>query len=303
MIRRVAYPFLVLPDSVIEFTGWLIGDPELPLTPATEMLENWDYARDLEVSAGVSLDWKGAAQALQLPADDLRLKLLLIAGTGTGKFPRRQDRIREIVIDSGSPQATLSAAIPGYALSGRLRLSLVMLLEAPILPEAKLAPSVRGSRLWTASQDILLEDGGSSRFPIETVSFSRVFKGQPQENAPWYLHWRPNVLNADFSGGVRLYVNSDRQEVLVRFVEGDGPTLQAMLGDVVSQMAASVLDQEESMEALAECEEGTVGAQIRGWLGLAFPGQSLSSIRAMRDRIPGRFRAAILAASDLGVSQ
>jgi hypothetical protein len=134
------------------------------------------------------------------------------------------------------------------------------------------------------------------------VSFSRYFKGQPQEAAPWYLHWQPNSLQTDFSGSVRLFVNSDREEVASRIVEGDGPTLQAVLGDVMSQMAASVLDKHDYADLLAECEEGSVGRQIQNWLDIAFPGQEVSSIRAMRDRFPGRFHATLLAAADMGVS-
>lgn len=303
MNSRVAFPFLVLPESAVDFKGWMIGDPGQPLQPAGDILENWDYARDLEASAHISLDWPMVAGALQLPASELRLKVVLVVGTGTGRFPRRQDRLRELILDAGTPVAKLSSIIPGHSLSGRLKLSLLVLLDGPTESGMKLSPVTRGSRLWSATHDILIEDGGASRFPMETLSFSRAFKGQPQENAPWYLHWRPNALSADFSGGVRLYVNSDREEVLVRFVAGDGPTLQAMLGDVISQMTASVLDQDDVGEVLAESEAGSVGAQIRGWLSLAFPDQDLSGIRAMRDQIPGRFRAAILAAADLGRSE
>jgi hypothetical protein len=72
------------------------------------------------------------------------------------------------------------------------------------------------------------------------------------------------------------------------------------MADVVSQMAGSILDQEDVDEVLAECDEGSVGSQIRHWVELAFPGQQLASVKALRDQNPGVFRAAILAASDPG---
>ena len=57
MNSRVAFPFLVLPSDSIRFDGWMIGDPGQPLHPAGSILENWDYARDLEVYALVAIDW------------------------------------------------------------------------------------------------------------------------------------------------------------------------------------------------------------------------------------------------------
>lgn len=300
MNPRVAFPFLLLPDDAVRFDGWLIGDPGQPLQPANELLENWDYARDLEVAATVAFDWRSASAGLQLPADRLRLSLSLVAGTGTGHLPRRQDRLAEIIVDQSSDEVHLSGILPGMLLSGRLRLSLIATLDAPCDAGTVLSPKLRGARLWDSQHDILIEDGGDSRFPVETVSFSQLFKGKPQERAPWYLHWRPGALQTDFSGGIRLYVNSDRPEILARFAAGDGPTLQAIMGDVVSQMVASALDQEDAAEVLQDCDEGSAGRQIRQWLDLGFPGQETASIKALRDQNPGAFRAAILAASDMG---
>lgn len=300
MNTRVAFPFLVLPDEAVRVDRWMIGDRGEPLKDIANILENWDYARDLEVDSVVLIDWELCAEALQLPSDQLQLRVALLAGTGTGNLPRRQDRLFEKVVDSTASEVQLVSVILGQTLSGRLRLSLQISLEEPTDTGSALSPRVRGARLWESHADILIEDGGDSRFPVESMSFSLNFKGQPQEAAPWYLHWQPNALQADFSGSVRLFVNSDRGEIAARFAEGDGPTLQAMLGDVISQMTASILDQDDCADLLVECEEGSVGRQVQGWLDMAFPGQDVSSIRAMRDRFPGRFHAAILAASDMG---
>ncbi|MBF6025347.1 hypothetical protein [Lysobacter niastensis] len=303
MSSRIAFPFLVLPDGVVSFGGWMIGDPGAPLAAAGALLENWDYARDLEVGASVTIDWAAAAAALQLPISALKLKLCLIAGTGTGNLPRRQDRLCERVVDSSIRESHLSAVVLGSNLSGRLRLSLVVTLVAPCEGGTVLSPQVQGARLWQSRQDILIEDGGDSRFPLETASFTEIFKGKPHENAPWYLHWTPGVLQADFSACVRLYVNSDRPDVLARFVEGDAPTLQAILGDVVSQMVESVIAKEDAAELLAECGEGSVGQQVQQWLDFAFPSQEVGSIKALCDQKPGTFRAAILAAMETKGSQ
>ena len=297
---RVAFPFLVLPDEAVRVDGWMVGDSGQPLQPAYGVLENWDYARDLEVASSLSIDWTAAADGLQIPRDQLRLRISLVAGTGSGTLPRRQDRLHERIVDFRTDNLLMSCAVPGRSLSGRLRLSLLVTLEAPQDGGSALSPKDLGARLWQTSHDILIEDGGDSRFPLEIASFSRVFAGRPHEQAPWYLHWRPGALHGDFSAGVRLYVNSDRAEWLVRVVEGDGPTLQAMMGDVMSQLVESVLREDCDAGELSICDEGSIGQQILQWLEAAFPGQEVESVMALMHRDPGAFRAAILSVSDMG---
>lgn len=299
MRRSIAFPFLVLPDEAIKLDGWMIGDPNQPLEAAGDILENWDYARDLEISSSLAIDWEYAAKAIELPTRDISLRVALFAGTGAGVFPRKQFLIFQKTLNSNTGSIEISEVIPGYKLSSRLRLMLLITLESPLNAGSLLSPKMRGSRLWQDVHDILIEDGGGSRFPIEVVSFSEIFKSRPQENSPWYLHWRPGSLRADFSGTVRLYVNSDFRETSSRFVAGDGPTLQAIIGDVISQMIESVLDEKDADE-LKDAEEGSVGRQIVKWLDAAFPGQELGSISSLKDSSPGAFRAAILASSEMG---
>ena len=131
MNTRVAFPFLVLPDEAVRVDRWMIGDPGEPLKDVANILENWDYARDLEVDSVVSVNWELCAEALQLPSDQLQLRVTLIAGTGTGNLPRRQNRLCGKVIDATSSEARLVSVIPGQTLSSRLRLSLQMSLEGP----------------------------------------------------------------------------------------------------------------------------------------------------------------------------
>jgi hypothetical protein len=302
MSRRVAFPFLTLPDEVIRFSGWMIGDPGQPLQVAGDLLEDWDYARDLEVASTLEIDWASAAEALAFSLQDIRLNVALVVGTGAGQLPRRQYRHFQRVLDASEAALNITTTVPGRCLSGRLRLMLQITLAAPVNAGGVLSPKIRGSRLWQNFKDILIEDGGDSRFPIEAVSFSDVFRGRPQEYSPWYLHWRPGSVRADFSGTVRLYVNSDFQETASRFVAGDGPTLQAVMGDVISQMIESILD-EKDIDEINACEEGSVGQQIRKWLDVAFPGQELGSINSLRTSNPGAFRAAILASTDRGSDQ
>lgn len=300
MNPRIAYPFLVLSEEAVAADSWMIGTPEEPLQPVQDVLEHWDYARDLEVAVSVDIDWDKASQALQLPPDQLRMKVSLLAGTGAGTLPRRLERLQVTDLDASTTHTDLSGVLSGHSLSGRLRVSVVITLDAPTDAGSTLSPNVQGARLWQSTKDILIEDGGDSRFPIETASFSRIFRSRPHEHAPWYLHWRPGALQGDFSAGVRLYVNSDHPDWLGRIVGGDGPTLQAMMGDVMSQMVEATLREELDYDELVNCDEGSTGRQILKWLEAAFPAQELASVRALLEHDPGAVRAALVSAADVG---
>jgi hypothetical protein len=221
-------------------------------------------------------------------------------GTGTGRLPRRITQLDNCVLNGEQAAVRLSAICPGQVLSGRLWLELSITLLEPKLGGNILSPSHKGARLWDAHHDILLEGGEASRFPIELVSFSRTFPERQFTTAPWFFFWRPGCWEADFGGSVRLYINEDIPETSERFIRGDAPLLQAILADVMTQIIGQILDEESGDILLAEAEDGSVAAQARNWLGLAFPHQDLDTIRSLRNQQPGQFSAAILAAADPG---
>ncbi|MCB1347115.1 MAG: hypothetical protein KDK11_00140 [Maritimibacter sp.] len=300
MIRRVAFPFLTLPDAAVGFRGWFIGDPDQPLLPAKDTLDDWDYERDLEVNAGFGFDFDSIAEALDIPKDEVRLAVVLKGGTGAGTMPRRVDRLTVVEVSPDEPDISVSAPIASWRLSGRLRLEVGVLLHRATASAGPLSPSRVGARLWSAHKDILIEDGGDARFPIEVAGFSEVFRDPSLAMAPWFVHWRAGNLDGDFGGSVRVYVNSDYPVTAERFVNGDPATLQAILGDVMSQLISAVVQMDDAEESLADCSEGSVGEQVRKWMEIAFPGISPSSIRSMLDTTPGRFHSAVLAAARVG---
>lgn len=300
MNKRIAFPFLALSDRAVGFQGWMVGDPGEPLQPTPDILEAWDYERDLEIRTRFEIDLDAVETELGIPRKQIGLAIALNVGTGAGSLPRRLMRAAVELVDEDG-KAEVSATLYGARLSGRLRLECSILLEkVPETPASPLAPTELGARLWNTRKDVLLEDGGDSRFPIEMLSFSSAFSGQPQQDAPWFVNWRPGQLEADFGGSVRVYVNSDDETLAARFADGDPLSLQAILGDVMSQMVESVLDDTEAGDLLDTCPEGSVGQQVRNWLDFAFPGQTVTSVRTLKEVAPGRFRAAILAAARLG---
>lgn len=298
--KRVAYPFNTLTDAAVGFDGWMIGDVDQPLLPATEVLDDWDYDRYLEVSVRFDFDFVEVARLLGIQAEDIFLTIVLKSGTGSGYLPRRLDRLCLSRVSCAESVTTLTAKIPGQRLSGRLRLEVGIVLDQASESVGPLSPAVIGSRLWSERMDVLLEGGGAARFPVELLNFSDSFRGQEHENAPWYLHWRPGNLCGDFTGSVRLYVNADFEEFKARFVQGDPLTLQAIMGGVMSQMVSTAICFEDCDDVIEECEVGSIGHQIRNWMDMAFPHQQASTIRGCMESTPGIFRAALLAAARIG---
>lgn len=301
MTNSFALPFLTLPDEVVGFRDWLIGNPGSLLFQISGQLDDWDYARDLQLDTRMELDFAGAAAALQIPEDDLKLAVVVKLGSGNGRFARRTKRVLTKVID-GPLHEPLSISLPveSRLLSGRLLVRTEVLLAKDIQAGSELSPKTAGSRLWFDTSNIHLEDGGDTRFPMEMVPFGAAFPGQKWETAPWYLHWRPGSLQADFTGSVRLYVNADHTALTERVAEGDPATLQAILGDVMVQMCRGTLEDEDARDALITCEEGSVGSQIANWLEMAFPGMRPDEIRGLMTAIPGAFHAALHASADMG---
>lgn len=299
MRGNMAFPFVTIPDELVQFSPWMIGTVNEPLYQASEVLENWDYARDLEVVCELNLCPKVISDHLQIPMDDMRLEVCVRAGTGKGRLPRTVWEIDRREINSQSGTIRMSGQLKGSGLSARLHLEcLILIASAPGLC-APISPKKPGSRLWSRQCDILLEDGGDSRFPMESVSFKSAFPGKPYEGAPWYFYWHPGTYHMDFAGSTRLYVNNDRDRMHERIVEGDPLFLQPVVYDVISQILAVAVADELFWQELAEYSEESIGGQARHWLGMAFSGMNPETIKSMLKYEPGAFNATILSVAEM----
>lgn len=299
-MTNIALPFLTLPERAILEQRFLVGPKDCPLGLAEDFYHGWDYAQDLDTQVHLNVDFNEAARVLETSPEGLQLTAILHAGTGPGTVARVGREVDRAAITQDQSAITCGATIPGTFLSARLQLTLTVVLDAIRGPRGTFSPHVPGSRLWSSRRDILLEDGGDARFPVELTSFQQTFAGRLHSTAPWYVDWRPNSLEADFGGSVRIYVNSDIESLKQRFAEGDQLTLQVILADVMSQMIGSVVSQDDPDALLDQCSDGSVGQQVQFWLDSAFPGHSISAVsKIMIDR-PQEFRAAILALATMG---
>ena len=119
------------------------------------------------------------------------------------------------------------------------------------------------------------------------------------EAAPWFAHWTPGDWTRDFHGAFRLFLNSSVPEIKQAIEDESALVLQAMIGDVMSQLCEELLKAKDppAEDILTECEAETMGAQARSWLELAWPGRDLDFVRSVLQNTPNRFRAALLAAA------
>lgn len=294
-MRRTAFPFLVLPDEAVTFEGWQLGDRGMPLLPVGDLLPDWDYARDLTLRAVVELDWTVAAHALELDEEALLITAALHVGTGQGNLPRRTAVVAVDEISKSRTRIVLEADLAGSDLSSQITGHVHLSLGRDMDGGTALSPKIQGSRLWSTDFDVLIEDGGSSRFPVSSLSFTKAFPSRPHTLSPWYLDWRPSALHSDFSSSVALYVNEDDKEFHTRFHGGDRLTVQSVLGGVAFQLCSVALTSEDGFE-LNSFEEGSVGAVISHWLIQAFGLKLAGEARTQYERDPGAFFAAMLSA-------
>lgn len=300
MRGNTAFPFITIPDELVEFSPWMAGTKDEPLHPAASILENWDYARDLEVRCGVTLSPEKIANQLQIPLDQLSLEIVMRAGTGKGRFPRRVWVLDRMVMSSGTEAIQMRGLLNSSKLSARLHLECSIFLASVPTGGQLVSPVKPGSRLWSSAYDILLEDDGDSRFPMESMSFRSTFSGQPYESAPWYFCWLPGDYEMDFAGATRLYVNMDKVAMHQRIVDGDSIILQPVVYDVISQILSGAVNDENFWNGIHSYPEGSVGGQARNWLELAFPDKPMASIKTLLQMDPGAFNAAILSVAEMG---
>ena len=301
MVRRTALPFLTIPDEAVRCDGFLIGDPGNPLQPADSVLDNWDYARDLRAGLDLQVDMEATANQLAIPLEELQLGIRLTAGTGSGNMPRSRITLQQTVLNRDSDDCSLRGDINSAFLSSRLLLEATIMLLEPSASAGALSPIIPGARLWQFQRNILLEGGGDSRFPIETLSFadSELFQNRPHQNAPWYFYWRPGAWSSDFSAVTRLYINADHDSISERVVDGDPDTLQGIMADVMSQVIESAINDGDGWVLEETWSDGTLGEQLCTWVDMAFPDRNAETIASMRAHRPGEFRAAILAAASV----
>lgn len=297
-MSRVAFPFLTLDGRTVQAEPWLLVEDDVEQPIEAEWLAAWDRARSLTLRRLVSIDFAAAATQLDMDVTDGSLALAVRLGTGAGTMPR--SILTTLRRDLACDDATfiIEQHVAGQDLSQRLLIETSIVLNEPSPKRGALSPARSGVRLWSDRLDLRLE-GEEPRFPMEAVSFAQRFAGRLEAFAPWFLHWTPGNFHRDFGGSVRLFLNSDRDDLTERLLSGDRATLQVVLADVMTQVVSAVLRAPDIDELVAESDPASIAGRALAWMQLAFPGKDWQAIKSMMDLRPSTFHAALLAAADI----
>lgn len=294
MTRRTAAPFHRL-DSAVNAEPWMITLGTGAPLPLRDITPDWDYATAVTVERIIAVDPIAAASELGFAdGEAFSLEVVVEAGTGPGELPREIVARERLSLDRGT-SLPVSLRLDPARLSTQLGLRTAILLARDAGPVDTLAPRLAGARLWDDRVTTRIE-GDDPRFPMEVVSFSQTFPDRPHEASPWLLSWSPGSLGRDFHGSARLFVNADDEQLVARLGDSDELTLQAIMGDVVSQMCEVALTGGWEDE-LQGAEPGSVAGRVAHWLERAFGDVTVA--RGLLENRPGEFRAAILASMRL----
>ena len=296
MTRRVAFPFLTLSDDAVQAEPWELALNEGEFGPVSDHLPDWDTASSIRARRRLRIDVALAAAEIGVEINDLHLAIVASTGTGSGRLPRYAQVCQEVDVDLNEPVADFDFVVPSVSMA--IHLMTDVSLADVAMERSELSPRNVGDRLWYHHQKVRLE-GQELRFPIEAVDLSGMLGDPTVEAAPWFAHWTPGDWTRDFHGAFRLFLNSGVPEIKQAIEDESALVLQAMIGDVMSQLCEELLKARDpaAEDILMECEAETMGAQARSWLELAWPGRDLDFVRSVLENTPNRFRAALLAAA------
>ena len=298
MNRRIAFPFLTLTDAAVDAATWSCSLDGGVWNPVGDFLPDWDSASVIRFRRKVSIDPQIAASDLNVNPGKLCLAIVIRIGTGQGRLPRfiLSRESRELAADSWEEEFDFE--ISGEKLSLVLDLHTQVMLAVPLKDCPQLSPQRVADRLWSDTLRIRLE-GEEPRFPIEIIDM-RTLPGTPSTlSPPWYLHWSPMDWNRDFHGATRLYLNKEHTDLIERIEQRDGPTLQFLLADVMTQICERLLHEPEVDDIISGGEPGSLANQAAAWLRKVWPGKDAAFVRSLLESRPGAFRAAFLALAEL----
>ncbi|CUJ83566.1 hypothetical protein RUE5091_00126 [Ruegeria denitrificans] len=298
MTARAAFPFLRLNNDIVRASDWFAILDGSTAFPAGEFIPDWDYASSLLVERNVDLDMAAASENLEVPYSDLDLKICVEIGSGSGRLPRLIHHREEIRVPEGVTSIPISVKLNSKELSSAVFLKTSLVLGSDPARHGAISPQKAGLQVWSDFHRTRIE-GAESRFPIEVASFREMFGSTPEANSLWHLHWTPGEWEREFHGAVRLYLNSDFEDFVLRIKQGDRVVLQMLLGDVVSQITETLLREDEAEVVLASAQEGSVAAQVDVWLKTAFGNSSFSVAKSMLESRVGNFRSALLSVVEL----
>lgn len=280
-MRDVRVPFrqAIAPATMEE---WLLttedGQIELP-----EEHPSWDPSVDILVARKIVVDGARLRDECAL-VDDAHVRLVAGWQSDNGRtrcFPWRHDiRLPDRF------EGRVELQVPGGDLATSVDLVVGSVLVVPGRGQSAVSAKIPGAWLWKDVRELRLEHS-RGRFPMEWTDFKR---SGLSEDAPWYLDWPSQEWSAPLLGALRLRLNATNPAMrnILELPEADPQRRLAIMSailDVAKQLVIAGLGSDEFVEEHASYPEGSVGFSVRLLIALAFPHESVKSVRGLlRDR-------------------
>ena len=277
-------PFLVAPDTTVEFSGWKLIAPDGDIPLPTE-LDDWDYQTTLNLVASVSVDRGDLLAACELDAES-QLSLLVTAHSNSTRTTE-QFCLETLPLGDGF-DLQVRAAIPGEEFGGRLTIDTFLLVAEP-RPMSRLAPQHPGSIIWRTRQSTLLQ-GVGSQFPTDAIDF-RLFP-LLDSRAGWKFEVDMADLEAPFLAAARLKINAG-DATMLSVLNGATDVRSAdirrlLKWDITRQMVFLALGVEDVLSLEFNPTASTVGGVLRNVLQQVWPKESTTTLKNWMQETPSR---------------
>ena len=286
MSRITALPYLLAAPERVACDPWRCESRAgwIDLPPARP---EWDFATPVNLDRTLRIDLPGVHADCKLAREDELAITVVWHASGTNL----RGAIRP-ALARGDGSLRVQVQLAGRELGGTLHLETQLILLRASGARDPLAASRPGSVLWRQRESVHLE-GEAARFPVEAIDFAQTGFG-PVE-AAWQLQWQREALDHATLGSVCLYVNSSHQ-TMRRVMTDPGSdaearaVMSALEFDLVRQLVSGALDNPEFDDGV-DFPDGSLGASLVALLGWCFPGDSLASLRGLRDVAPARLES------------
>jgi hypothetical protein len=294
---KVSSPGFATVRRAIVPGSWFSADAEDDISPLGADMEGWDPSIGISVRRVVTID---LAQLRSETGLAIGSRLRLAGGWFCERTRTREvtDYFNLALTARGAEksQHTLTVTAPGSDMANTLMLETRLVLISRADPSLSIAPRLPGSVLWGDRQAVQLESS-QSRFPMEWADFETSIY---RDSAAWALDWDPHDLECSTLGAVRLLINQKHERVagLLRQRPATDEALllwDALRIDIARQLITGALSNELFLRNPNVFGDGTLGATIRRMIATHFPHDSIGALKALADRSPTQFEAALQA--------
>ena len=242
----IQFPFREIHSSdLISRSAWLVTHNDSDPVTDPGRIAGVSHTSRLSFSNNVSLSCNDVLKACEL-SDDAELLLSAFVSTGGGRAGRQRECVwkQRIALDENSPFSVLFE-LSGADVQERINLSLELVLAAPGSASSPLAPSERGSRLW--SDNFVVNLSASQFFPVQSVSFRENFSVELASHACWRVE-QFGDLDDDFFAAVIVFLNTDKKAFADCFADEDPVLMSLVASDVIYTLLERIIQDDTSLE-------------------------------------------------------